>query len=202
MSALLPLCLRRVRALVRCALLAGACGMSCAIAGGTQVDVSARALVQIAATTALATAQDYISRFVLYVRWPDDQSIKAWQVCVASPNTTGDANYKGLTARSRPFAVRHVAANASLAGCQILDLSDADAASTQNFLRLVQATHGILTVGEGKQFCSAGGQICLRTQEQHGGFEVNLSALKGSGLGIKAQLLMFARQTSSAGAGP
>jgi hypothetical protein len=153
------------------------------------------ALVTGAAYAALSTPQDYISRFVLYVRWPDDAAIKAWQVCVASPATTGDDYYATLTVRERPFTVRHVTAADALGTCQILDLSGIAAAQAKDFLQ--PHVPGVLTVGDGKDFCSAGGLICLRLGEPQGGFEVNLSAVKNSGLAINAQLLMLARQPAT-----
>ena len=154
---------------------------------------SVGALIQHAAPAGLSTPQDYISRFVLYVRWPDDAAITAWQVCVASPASTSDAYYAGLSARDRPFVVRHVSATDALGTCQILDLSDMDAAQAMRFLQLAHTLRGVLTVGDSKNFCSIGGLICLHLQEPQGGFEVNLSAVKSSGLAINAQLLMLAR---------
>jgi hypothetical protein len=77
-----------------------------------------------------------------------------------------------------------------------------DAATTQGFLKAAQALHGLLTVGDGKDFCSAGGLICLHLQEPRGGFEVNLSAVKNAGFSINAKLLMMARQPTAEGAPP
>jgi hypothetical protein len=163
---------------------------------------SAAALIRATLPTRLSTPQDYISRFVLYVRWPDDAAIKAWQVCVATPATDGDARYAGVSARDRPFSVRHVTTTDAIADCQILDLSGTDAVEAARFLKVAQPMHGILTVGDGSSFCSAGGQICLLLHEPQGGFEVNLSAVKSSGLAINAQLLMLARQHSTEGGTP
>ena len=157
---------------------------------------SASVLIGAATHSGLSTPQDYISRFVLYVRWPDDAAITAWQVCVAAPATGADDYYATLTVRERPFAVRHVTAADALDACQILDLSGIDAAPALHFLQ-THALHGVLTVGDGKDFCSAGGLICLRLHEPQGGFEVNLSAVKNSGLAINAQLLMLARQQAA-----
>ena len=56
----------------------------------------------------------------------------------------------------------------------------------------------MLTVGSGRDFCSTGGMICLLLDQPRGGFEVNLSAIRGAGLLINAKLLMMARQSGSA----
>ncbi|MBS0570492.1 MAG: YfiR family protein, partial [Proteobacteria bacterium] len=78
-----------------------------------------------------------------------------------------------------------------------LDLTAADGATSNALLKAAQAAHGLLTVGNGRDFCSAGGMICLRLDQPGGGFEVNLSAIRGAGLQINAKLLMMARQTGS-----
>lgn len=158
--------------------------------------LSAAVLIGAAAHAGLSTPQDYISRFVLYVRWSDDAAIKAWQVCVAAPATAADDYYAAMTVRERPFAVRHVTAADALDACQILDLSGIDTTQATRFLQ-PHVLRGVLTVGDGKDFCSAGGLICLRLHEPQGGFEVNLSAVKNSGLAINAQLLMLARQQAA-----
>jgi YfiR/HmsC-like len=154
------------------------------------------------APAALPTPQEYISGFVLYVRWPDDAAVTAWQICVAAPAGPNDAQYADLVVRERKFAVRHVAVGDALGSCHVLDLTAADAAATQGFLKTTQTLHGLLTVGDGKDFCSAGGLICLHLREPHGGFEVNLSAVKNAGFIINARLLMMARQPAAEGAPP
>jgi len=141
----------------------------------------------------LQTPQEYISGFVLYVRWPDDAAIRSWQICVAYPAAGADAHYANLVVRERPFAVRHVGAKDALAGCNVLDLTAADAATTAALLPGAQAQRGLLTVGSGKAFCSSGGLICLRTTDARGGFEINLSGVKNAGFSINAKLLMLAR---------
>ena len=154
------------------------------------------ALVTIVASAA-PTPQQYISGFVLYVRWPDDALIKSWQVCVAAAPTASDAYYTNLKVRDRPFVLRHVQADDNVDGCQVLDLTAADAATSAALLKAAQSRRSLLTVGNGREFCSAGGMICLRLDQPSGGFEVNLSAVRGAGLMINAKLLMMARQAES-----
>ena len=151
---------------------------------------------------AAPTPQEYISGFVLYVRWPGDETIKAWQVCVAGGNSAADAHYTGLRVRDRPFEVRAVKPGDTLNGCQILDLTGAEPSATAALLKATQGRNGLLTVGSGRDFCSAGGQICLHMAEARGGFEVNLSAVKNAGFLINAKLLMMARQSDAAGGAP
>ena len=90
----------------------------------------------------------------------------------------------------------------ALADCHVLDLTSTDAAATTAFLKAAQPQRGLLTVGDGKDFCSSGGLICLHLREPHGGFEVNLSAVKNAGFIINAKLLMMARQPATEGTPP
>ena len=164
------------------------------------------ALLALFATVSVAvaapTAQDYINGFVLYVRWPDDAHIRSWQVCTSATANDIDAGYAARQVRDRPFVVRHLKNGEALDGCQILDLTGTDTAAVAALLKAAQARQGLLTVGSGRDFCSAGGMICLLPQEPRGGFEVNLSAIKSSQLAINARLLMMARQGASEGAPP
>ena len=148
---------------------------------------------------AAPTPQEYIRGFVLYVRWPDEEQITRWQVCIAAAGDAGDAQYAALQARDRPFAVRHVRPGESLEGCQILDLTASEPSVAVALLKATQARRSLLTVGNGRDFCSAGGMICLLAEQPRGGFEVNLSAIRGAGFAINARLLMMARQTETAG---
>lgn len=159
-------------------------------------------LLAVVASGALAapTPQQYIGGFVLYVRWPDDAQIAAWQVCAASANTAADTQYAELQVRDRSFAVRHIKAGETLDGCQILDLTGSDAPTAVALLKASSTRRGLLTVGNGRDFCSAGGMICLLPDEPRGGFEVNLSAIRGAGFSINAKLLMMARQPDAGGA--
>jgi len=147
---------------------------------------------------AVPTPQEYISGFVLYVHWPDDTQIGTWQVCASGPASGGDAHYSGLLVRDRPFAVRHVRGGESLDGCAILDLTGSDPTEALVLLKQSQARRSLLTVGNGRDFCSAGGMICLLQEPTRGGFEVNLSAMRGAGFNINAKLLMLARPSGGA----
>ena len=143
-----------------------------------------------------AGAGAYLLGFIQYVRWPAEESIAAWQVCMLTPLGKA-APYGGGVARGKPVAVRTVAAGDTLAGCQILDLTVAPAASARALLAQARKLP-ILTVGESSAFCTAGGVVCLRGGDEAGGFEINLSAVQEAGLRVNAQLLMLGRKRESA----
>jgi len=151
------------------------------------------------ASTALGRAGEYILGFIQYVRWPAEENIDAWKVCVLSE--AAGAAYVGLSARGRPLAVRRIVTFEQLKDCQVLDLTDAPVAELRGWLERARR-QPVLTLGDGEKFCTAGGVICLRARagaDGAGGFEVNLSAVQEAGLVANAQLLMLGRKRPPAG---
>jgi hypothetical protein len=106
----------------------------------------------------------------------------------------------GRTARGKPVAVRAVAAGEALAGCQILDLTDAPLPSVKALLAQARK-QPILTIGDDPAFCTAGGVVCLRARDGASGFEINLSAVQEAGLRVNAQLLNLGRKRENAKGG-
>lgn len=143
---------------------------------------------------------DRVAGFIQYVRWPGEEHVRRWEVCVTSRDHAGmDAEWP--TARGRPIAVRALAAGEGLERCHIADLSGLAPASVRTLLEGARRLP-VVTIGEGESFCSAGGVICTRSPGAGGGFEVNLSALQEAGLNANAQLLMLGRRRQTAGAAP
>ncbi len=131
----------------------------------------------------------YIVGFVRYVHWPAEDAASAWTICVAGAGATAqDARYANERVRGKPLALRVVDDANALEGCHVLDLTRADHATST---ALLARSHGrpVLSVGRGADFCTAGGLICLREPGGERAFEVNLSAIKESGLGVSARLL-------------
>jgi len=147
----------------------------------------------------LGSVGDYVVGFVQYVRWPAEDDIRSWQVCIAAPLADKADAYAGRSARGKPFEVRAVGARDAIADCHVLDLSDASPADVKALLERARPL-AILTVGEGERFCTAGGVACLRRRDG-GGFEINLSAAQQARLNVNAQLLMLGRKRQLAGGG-
>jgi hypothetical protein len=184
---------RFTRRLVRllCALLS-VVTVALAAAGGADA--------QTPTTGGLDNAAGYVVGFVQYVRWPAEDAVKSWQVCVAAPLADKHDAYAGRTARGKPFEVRAVGPRDGLADCHVLDLSDASAADAKALLERARRL-AVLTVGEGERFCTAGGVACLRSRDGGGGFEINLSAAQQARLSVNAQLLMLGRKRNLGGGG-
>jgi hypothetical protein len=169
-------------------LLAFACAAACsaASAGSAENDSS----------------DDYIVGFVRYVHWPDEDAARAWTVCVAGLGANErDARYANERVRGKPFAWRAVDGAQDLDGCHVLDLTRADAATSAALLVRGRG-RPLLSVGRGADFCTAGGLICLHEPGDERAFEVNLSAIKESGLGVSARLLRLGSARAPQGGAP
>jgi hypothetical protein len=162
--------------------------------------LAAGANAQAPESGGLGNAAGYIVGFVQYVRWPVEDDTRSWRVCVAAPLGDKVDHYARRTARGRPFEVHEVGPRDDLAGCHVLDLSDASAADAKTLLERARRLT-VLTVGEGERFCTAGGVACLRGRDGGAGFEINLSAAQQARLSVNAQLLMLGRRRQLGGGG-
>lgn len=139
----------------------------------------------------LGTSAEYIVGFVRYVHWDGEDGAEAWHICiVGNVPVEQDRVYADEIVRGKRFVVRRVAADDALANCHVLDLTAVDA--TTSTTMLLRTRHlPILSVGSGSEFCSEGGQMCLHMTDRSQKFEINLSAVKESGLNVSARLLML-----------
>ena len=67
----------------------------------------------------LGSVGDYVVGFVQYVRWPAEDDIRSWQVCIAAPLADKADAYAGRTARGKPFEVRAVGARDAIADLDV-----------------------------------------------------------------------------------
>lgn len=141
----------------------------------------------------LRQSHQYIARFVQYVRWPDESIDRPWTICVA-PEAVGAALYIGEYARGRGFEVRAVDDVEQARDCHVLDLGGFAPERRTGFLQGL-SREPVLTVGPGREFCSAGGQICLIDETQVR-FEINLSAMQQARLRANARLLRLGKRAS------
>lgn len=150
----------------------------------------------------LSTSAEYITGFVRYVHWQDEERLEAWNVCiVGNLPAEQDRVYTDRLVRGKPFKVRRLDAEAPFGNCQVLDLTTVDAATANRLLE--RARHlPILAVGSGSNFCSSGGQICLhlasRQTADRQKFEVNISAMREAALGVSSRLLTLGSSRTAA----
>lgn len=162
-------------------------------AGALALGIAAGIASPPATADGLDTSAEYIAAFFRYVQWLDEDQLPAWTVCFAGEMPPDQQRtYLDRTVRGKPFLIRDINADAPLNDCQAIDLTVAD---IETSTRILARSRGlpILTVGSGAEFCSRGGQICLRKDgvdaKSSRNFAVNLSNIKESKLQVSARLL-------------
>jgi hypothetical protein len=139
----------------------------------------------------------FLFNFAKYVDWP----------AAAFPNDTApitigvlgtdpfDDNLQhvieGKTINGRTFAIKHLASDSDLGGCQILFISDSEASRMDGILEKAGALP-ILTVGEDEQFAQKNGIIDFVLKDGKVRLEIDLTAAKKTGLKISSRLLAVA----------
>jgi hypothetical protein len=98
---------------------------------------------------------------------------------------------EGKTINGRTFAIKHLASDSDLGGCQILFISDSEASRMDGILEKAGALP-ILTVGEDEQFAQKNGIIDFVLKDGKVRLEIDLTAAKKTGLKISSRLLAVA----------
>lgn len=136
---------------------------------------------------------------VSYTRWP--VAPNPLRACVTGQTAHMEAIRRASdwVGPNRIGIVRPLAADQDPAGeC---DLVYAGALPATELARLIGKVAGkpVLTIGEGSDFCSAGGMFCL--DELDGGvrFSANLDAISRSALRVNPQVLRLSRQLRAPG---
>lgn len=134
-----------------------------------------------------------------YVRWP--QEAGDLSLCIIGPTEYADE----LT-RVQAFALpngrriqvkRHAAGEVPPAACDVVYLGALDDDAWQTVFRRL-AGRPVLSIGERREQCQAGGIFCLDVREQSLSFEVNLDSVARSGLRIHPNVLKLARRKDKA----
>lgn len=134
-----------------------------------------------------------------YVRWPQESGDLS--LCIIGPTEYAD-DLTRAQAISQPGGRRiqvrrHAATEVPAAGCDVVYLGLLDDASWQTvFQRL--AGRPVLSIGERREQCQAGGIFCLDVREQNLSFEVNLDSVARSGLRIHPSVLKLAKRRDKA----
>ena len=97
----------------------------------------------------------------------------------------------GKTVNARKIEVRSLPDPAGARVCHLLFLSRAQQNSVDEIRQQLKEAP-VLTVGETDQFCQRGGMINFVRQDESFRFEINLEAIKRSGLNISSRLASMA----------
>ncbi len=144
------------------------------------------------------TKASYLATFPSFIEWPETAfaSEAPFLVCVIGDFRFGTALAefaRNPSPSGRRIDVRWARKNEDLRSCHILFISNSEAKSYARILKIVQGA-GILTVGETRNFLSAGGMLSFSFQDDSLQFDVNLVAADEAHLRVSSKLLALARR--------
>ena len=144
----------------------------------------------------------FLYQFIRYVEWPPKglpDGSGPFRVCTVADGAfdeTLDKVLEGETAGGRPLIRVTPETPQEARRCQILFISKDDVARGEILLESV-LTIPVLTVSDAPDFLHSGGQIRMLRDDNRIRFDVNLPAVKRSGLTLRSQLLRLARQVTT-----
>lgn len=144
-----------------------------------------------------ATVTTVVSGVIGYTRWPSPMA--AIRVCAVGSGQGVDEllGQAALAPAKAGTRVRVVPGLVDAANqCDVIYVGRLTAAAAREILQRTVG-HPVLTIGEGADFCSDGGMVCLQTDPAAARFAVNLDAVARSGLRVNPWVLSIARTQSA-----
>jgi len=139
----------------------------------------------------------FLFNFGKYVDWPAaafPSTNTPITIGVLGTDSFGDNlqhDIDGKTINGRPLVIKHLSSDSDLSGCQILFISDSEAARMGGILEKASALP-ILTVGEDEQFAQKNGIINFVIKDGKVRLEIDLTTAKKAGVKISSKLLAVA----------
>jgi hypothetical protein len=140
----------------------------------------------------------YLFNFVPFIEWPataftDESAPMTIDIIGDSPvKPKLEEIAKGKSVKKRPLAVKWCKDISDMTKCQMLFIGRTEKVRIHEILSAV-AGSPVLTVGETEGFTEQGGAISFYRDGAKVRFEINLQAVRTSGLSINSQLLSLAR---------
>jgi hypothetical protein len=147
----------------------------------------------------------FIERFTRFVDWPRSALPEdaTFVVCIMGSGEAADSLFELARAtkwKGRPGEGRRVREPGDLDGCHLLYLSASESSRPPPLLKTM-ADKPLLTVSDTRGFAEQGVLIALYEEQGLMKFDINLPAVKRSGLVFSSQLLRLGRLVGE-GAGP
>ncbi len=138
-----------------------------------------------------------IYNMIRYMDWPEDTlpaSASQITVCIVGKGGLGMAigSLQGKQAKGKNLTVRQSTPSNAPSGCQVLVVSDLDAASTAGLLERTRSS-AVLTVADSENFARMGGVVGFILQDGKVRFEINQTAALRHRIRISSQLLKLAK---------
>ena len=159
-----------------------------------QTPVMPAASGEVDAQTRGITVAQTVVGIIRYVRWPQD--VPVIQLCIVGPTEYADELSRAqpfALAGGRRLAVRREAASGVPSDCAALYIGLLDDEAWRKLLQRLPR-RDVLTIGERKEQCQAGGMFCLDVREKELTFEVNLDSLDRSTVRVHPNVLLLARR--------
>ena len=145
---------------------------------------------------------EYIARFPAFVEWPEEalgRQHARFVLCVAGSSPVIDSLVTIARTRrikDRPVRFRRARVEEGLTDCHLLFIAASEA---PRLSELLAATTGrpLLTVSDTSDFAERGVLINLYRENDSLRFEINLAAIRKSGLSVSSRLLQLGRPVRS-----
>lgn len=135
----------------------------------------------------------FIHRIAGFIEWPK-QTTAPLRFCVLGGNPFGGAldAYRGRLVQNRPLEIRLAALGDSLQECHLLFVPASVDKHLERIVALAREA-GILTIGDTEGHAQRGIMLNFYPDRDRLRFEINLEALRRSGLKASSKLLELAR---------
>ncbi len=134
--------------------------------------------------------------FARFIEWPaeaftDPNSPLVYAVLGVDPFDTALETIEGKTVRGRKLVIRRIKKIDAIEDCHVLFISTSEKGHLPHILKAVKGMN-VITIGEMERFAELGGMINLVKTGTKIKFEINVEAVRESGLKISSNLLKLA----------
>jgi hypothetical protein len=139
----------------------------------------------------------FLYNFTKFVEWPTESladTDATVNICVFGEDPYGTAlnSIQGETIRDKKLAIKRLKSLQQVKNCHILFISESEEERLTRILKSLKGLH-ILTVGDTEGFAQKGVIINFYMEQRKVRFEVNVDAVRRSGLKISSRLLNLSR---------
>ncbi len=134
----------------------------------------------------------YLYNFAKFVDWPEDKSLL--HLCLFNKGAVAGAleAIKDKSMGERKLALSYPAAASNLAECDMLLVTEAEERNLERILAITQGRR-VLVAGDGEGYAQRGAMFNFYLEGGRVRFEINLAAIRRSGLKISSKLLSLGR---------
>jgi len=138
----------------------------------------------------------FLYNFLKFVDWPDDKNMRTGviNICVIGEDPFGKAIdfMKDETIENRRLAIKRLKTLQHIETCKVVFISMSEQENLNQILKTIKDLN-VLTIGDTEGFARKGVIINYYIEENKVRFEINVNALKRSGLRINSKVMKLAR---------